>query len=364
MKKRILTAVIFILLSLLVLSGCGGKQETKQEGNVQNPATQETAKKELKTFNAGYLASPGHALYFVAKEKGYFAEEGLDVTLYLFNNSGEGMNAIISKKLDVGNFGTTAPLKFIANGQDLTIFGGQMEDGGSGMVAKPEVAAKLKDLKNLKGKKLAVVKLSTGDVVFRAGLMNAGVDWKKDMTVVEMDTPAAVMEAVKKGAADAGLVWAPHLKNAENQGLVVALYSDEVEDNHSCCRQVTLTSNLQEKPADYEKLLRALIKAYKFYSANQDETVDIIAKYVKVDKEIIKAETYGRHLISNPDPGKKASITFWNNMNRIGYVSSQLNIEHHLNIDLYKKALDSILQENPNDPVYLKMAEDYKTRNL
>lgn len=322
--------------------------------------------KELKKFNAGYLASPGHVLYFVAKEKGYFQEEGLDVELFLFTNSGEGMNAIKSGKLDAGTFGTTAPLKFIANGGDFTMFGGQMENGGSGLVTKPERVAEFKDLKHFKGKKIATVRLSTADVVFRAALMNAGVDWKKDMTLLEMESPGAVLEAVKKGAVDAGMVWAPHLKNCEKQGLKTALYTDQVEKDHSCCRQTALTARLKEKPDDYVHFLRALIKAYRFYQTKHDETVDIISKYVKVDKDVIMAETYGGHCASHPDPGRKGSVRFWENTKKVGYVpaDTKVQIMDHLNIDLYKKALDSILKETPKDPTYAKLKKEYKTRNL
>lgn len=328
--------------------------------------TVSTEAKELKTFNAGYLASPGHVLYFVAKEKGFFQEEGLDVNLFLFNNSGEGMNAIKSGKLDAGTFGTTAPLKFIANGGDFTMFGGQMENGGSGLVTKPERVKEFSNLKNFRGKKIATVRLSTADVVFRAALLDAGVDWKKDMTLLELDSPGAVLEAVKKGSVDAGMVWAPHLKNCEKQGLKTALYTDQVEKGHSCCRQTALTARLKEKPEDYVAFLRALIKAYRFYQTKQDETVDVIAKYVKVDKDVIKAETYGGHCASNPDPGRKGSLRFWNNIKKVGYVEPNcpVKIEEHLNIELYRQALDSILKQSPKDKTYLKMKKDYQIRNV
>jgi len=320
---------------------------------------------ELKKFNAGYLASPGHVLYFVAREKGFFAEEGLDVNLFLFTNSGEGMNAIKSGKLDAGTFGTTAPLKFIANGGEFTMFGGQMENGGSGLVAKRERAGEFKNLKRLKGKKIASVRLSTADVVLRGALLRENIDWKKDVTIVELDSPAAVLEAVKKGSVDAGMVWAPHLKNCEKQGLKTVLYTDEMEKDHSCCRQTALTKSLQERPDDYVHFLRALIKAYRFYQTRKDETVDIIAKYVKVDKDVIRDETYGGHCASNPDPGNKGSLRFWENTKKVGYIdpATKVDISKHLNSDLYRKALASILKENPKDKIYQKMNREFKQRN-
>ncbi len=322
--------------------------------------------KELTKFKVGYLASPGHVLYFVGQEKGFFREEGLDVTLFLFNNSGEGVNAIIAGKLDVGTFGTTAPLKFIANGAAITMFGGQMENGGSGLVTKPDRVKEFSNLKNFKGKKIGTVRLSTADVVFRAALQRQGLDWKKDMTIVEMESPGAVLEAVKKGTVDAGMVWSPHLKNCEKMGLKTALYTDQVEKDHSCCRQTALTARLKENSDDYVHFLRALIKAYRFYQTRKDETVDIIAKYVKVDKDVIRDETYGGHAASHPDPGNKGSINFWENMRKVGYIepNTKVNIMSHLNTELYKKALDGIIKETPKDPVYQKLVKEYKQRNL
>jgi len=245
------------------------------------------ADRELKRFNVGYLASTGHAMYFIAKEKGYFEQEGLDVQLFLFTNSGEGMNAITSGKLDAGTFGTAPPLLFISKGVDITIFGGQMSEG-HGLVAKPEKAEQFKDLKNYKGKTIATVRLQTGDVVFRGGLHHAGIDWKKDVTIKELDSPGAVLEAVKKGSVDAGILWPPFLTLAEEQGLKVALRSGDVLPNHTCCRQVALTTKLKADEADYVKFERALIRAHAFYKAYPDETVEITSKYVKIDKGILK----------------------------------------------------------------------------
>ncbi len=322
--------------------------------------------KELTKFNAGYLVSPGHVLYFLAKEKGFFEEEGLDVNLFLFTNSGEGMNAIMASKLDAGTFGTTAPFKFIANGAPFTLFGGQMENGGSGLVTKPERVNEFRNLKNFKGKKIATVRLSTADVVFRAALQRAGVDWKKDMTLLELESPGAVLEAIKKGTVDAGMVWSPHLINCEKMGLKTALYTDTVEHDHSCCRQVALTERLGEKSDAYVHFLRALIKSYRFYQTRKDETVDIIVKYVKVDKDVIREETYGGHCANHPDPGKKGSLHFWDNMRKVGYVdpNTKVDINRHLNTELYRKALDSILRETPKDPVYQRLNEEYGLRNI
>lgn len=314
---------------------------------------------KLKKFTVGYLPNTGHTLYFLAQEKGYFKEAGLDVELFQFTNSGEGLNAVKAGKLDAGSFGTAAPLVFISKGAEFTIFGGQMSEGHA-LIAKPEKAEQFKDLKNYKGKTLAVVRLATGDIVFRGALLEAGIDWRKDLTIHELESPAAVLESVKKGSVDAGLVWIPYRKIAQNQGLVVVKQSAELLPGHTCCRQVALTSKLKENTRDYIKFLTALIKAYKFYRTHQDETLDVISKYVKVDKEIIRAETYGAHIHSSPDPNRQSVIKFWEYMNNAGYINSNLPITKYINTGIYQTALNGILKQYPEDPIYLQLKADFK----
>ena len=314
---------------------------------------------ELKKLKVGYLPTSGHLLYFVAKEKGFFQQEGLDVELFRFSNSGEGLTAIKTGKLDAGSFGTSAPLAFIAKGADFTIFGGQMGEGHA-LVAKPEKAARFKDLKNFKGATIGVVRLATGDVVFRMALHEAGVDWKKDVTFKEFDSPAAVQEAVKKGGVDAGLTWIPFYTTAEKQGLVVVKYSGEVLKNHTCCRQVALSATVRERQADFEKFLVALLKAYKFYQTNKNETVDIVAKYVQIDKADLHKDIYGGHLLVSPDPHRKSVVQFWDFMKKAEYITSAEKIDNRVNTRLYASALTTLEKREPKEKLWQRLEKDFR----
>jgi NitT/TauT family transport system substrate-binding protein len=106
--------------------------------------------------------------------------------------------------------------------------------------------------------------------------------------------------------------------------------------------------------------LAALIEAYQFYQKNHEETINLLSKYVKIDKDILQTETYGGHILSNPDPNKDGVVDFWKYMNKVGYISSGLKIEDHINTEIFKNALDSVLKQNPNDAVYQKLKADFK----
>ena len=78
------------------------------------------------SLKVGHLPVTGHAKFFVAKEEGFFKDEGLDVELIEFANSADGLAALRAGKLDLGAFGTTAPLVHISKGAEIRIIGGVM----------------------------------------------------------------------------------------------------------------------------------------------------------------------------------------------------------------------------------------------
>jgi NitT/TauT family transport system substrate-binding protein len=147
------------------------------------------------SLKVGYLPVTGHAKFFVAQEQGLFKEEGLDVQLVEFANSADGLNAVVADKLDIGAFGTTAPLVHYAKGSDLKIIGGIMGEDAA-IVIRPENAQTIRTIADLKGKKVATVRLATGDAVLRGALKDAGVDWKTQLEIFELKNPPAVLAAV------------------------------------------------------------------------------------------------------------------------------------------------------------------------
>ncbi|WP_094603500.1 hypothetical protein SPSIL_010640 [Sporomusa silvacetica DSM 10669] len=359
-KPHLLIASLAIALVFsLLLAGCS---QQKAEQSATPSAAQATTPTDKIKFKIGYLPAVGDILSFVAKEKGFFEQEGLDVELFQFTNSGEGLNAIKAGKLDAGAFGTSAPQVFIAKGTPFVDIGG-MQSEGHAVVTKPENAPQYSNLQGFVGKKVATVRLATGDAVWRAAMSKAGIDWKTQVTIQELDSPAAVLEAVKKGAADVGLVWVPFSEMAEQQGLQIVSWSSEYMPGHVCCRVVALEDKIKDNKEAYIRLSRASIRAYDFYINNQEETLDIASKYVKLDRELLRKATYSGHIHSIPDPDKKGFIAFWEAMKAAGYIQSDIDISQHVNTEIYKTALDQLSQREPQNSTYQKLAKDFVINN-
>lgn len=314
------------------------------------------------SLKVGYLPVTGHAKFFVAKEQGFFKEEGLDVELIEFVNSADGLNAVVANKLDIGAFGTTAPLVHYAKGADLRIIGGIMGEDAA-LIVKPENADTIKTIADLRGKKIATIRLATGDAVLRGALHDEKLSWKNDVQLFELKNPPAVIEAVKSGQVDAGVVWGPHDIRAERQGLKIVARSSDLSPGHPCCRLVIKSTRVQDEKT-WNGFLRAILKAEKFAAENREKTIDAIQKYVKLDRDILEQGYYSPHLEQGSDPNVNGTKKFWNTLVESEFVDGGRDVGPIFELEPYRRALQQLAQENPGEPFWQQKLEAEKQRNV
>ncbi len=314
----------------------------------------------VETLNIGFLPISTHAKFMIAKEKGFYAQEGLSVELIEFLNSADGLNALNAHKIDVGAFGTSAPLIHIAKGANIKVIGG-IVSGGSSFIAKPEVATGIKQISDFKGKKIATVRLSTVDAILRTALKDAGLDWKKDVQIFELKSAPAVTEAVKSGQVDIGATWGPHDLRAEEQGLKVVFHSTDLYPAHVCCRLVVNQEG--KSPQVWERFLKAMLRAEKFAADNHKETIDIISKYVKLDKGLLERDFYNAYVDQSTDPYLNGVRKFWDTMQQSEFIPPKGDIAPFVDLKLYEAALTSLAKESPKDPFWQKLIKDFKAKN-
>lgn len=159
---------------------------------------------------------------------------------------------------------------------------------------------------------------------------------------------------------DAASVYSPYASLAKAAGYKVVYYCSEEEalKNQPCCRQVATTSALKNKPNTYNAFERALIKAYKFSQENEDKTIEDVSKYIDIDKDFIRTEVYGGYSFSTPDPDKQGTVTLKDTIVDLGY-TEDYDIEPLYNTEIYSKALNSLIEEKPDDKVYKELKEHF-----
>ncbi|MDR3671077.1 MAG: ABC transporter substrate-binding protein [Holophaga sp.] len=313
-------------------------------------------------LKVGYLPVTGHAKFFVAKEYGLFAKEGLDVELIEFQNSADGLAALRAGKLDLGSFGTTAPLVHIAKGANLRIIGGVMGEDAA-IITTTAKASGVKSVSDLRGKKIATIRLATGDAVLRGALERVHINWKKDVQIFELKSPPAVMEAVKSGQVDAGVIWGPFDQRLEEQGLKVVIRSKALSPGHPCCRLTVDEKSLATNPAVWERFIRAFLLAEKFTRDHHPETIAALAKYVKLDPALLAKAYYSDNLDQASDPNVKGVSEFWATMQSSEFIDAKQSIRPYIDTAVYKKALDGLAREYPKEPYWKHLQQVFAQRD-
>jgi len=130
-------------------------------------------------------ATSGQVFQYLAKARGYLDDEGVEVEMVYINNGVDAFSALSSGKVDIiSTYGTGGPLIQIANGQRFTIFGGYMITGATPVFALP--GTDYKGVESLRGKKIAIMRGGTPDIVLKGILHDTGMDVSKDVTFVEI----------------------------------------------------------------------------------------------------------------------------------------------------------------------------------
>ena len=222
-------------------------------GNAEDVAAVASGQLEKTTFELGHLNSTAHLLAFVAKEEGFFEEQGLNVTLTQFSSAGELATGLESGKLDAAFIGSVPSLTFQSQGHDLTIFGGAMSNG-HGYVIKKEFTENtdVKGVELLKGRNVASVKNSVQDAELQILLKNAHIEigeGEDKVNVVYFDSQKDAYAALANTTIDAASVYSPYASLAASQGyeIVYRCSEEPALANQPCCRQVALTENLSGK---------------------------------------------------------------------------------------------------------------------
>lgn len=339
----------------IVLGSCAKKQEIVE-------------KKEEKQFDTLTVVLPANAIgipiVYLAKEKGYFEEEGLRpefVTVTATNT----IEPLSIGKVDVTLQGIIPGLSYAAQGADVKVFAGTAS-GGNYVFCRPENAEKYQDLANWEGIKFGTIRLSTTEIVTRSALSRAGVS---DVTYVEIDQMPNIVEAVRKGAVDIGSAPAEFSQSLKDMGLTTLFTLTTLTPEYVCCREVAYSKSLETKREAFVKFLKAQIRAYKDLTQNPDETVSILAKASSQSEEFVRDVIYNLDTNGdrsfNPDPNLNGIQDVYQTLKDLDYIEkSGIEVQDVVDITIYKDALDDIIKRFPDEAIYRELAAAYQVKNF
>ncbi len=222
---------------------------------------------------------------WIAKEAGFFKKQGLDVRLVFIASGPLGTTAILSGDVDVGVIGGFAPIRAIAGGNKNLAMIGQTKNRMTGaIVGKKEIAS----VQDLKGKRLGIDRIgSNPDMFTQASLARFNIDPLKDLQYIQLGSIGQGIPALKAGTIDAVSTSTPHDLFAQRLGFKVILDITAMKIPLASTVLLSARNTVERKQADLAKFMRAYAEAIHYFITNKEGTIQIVAKYTKVeDREV------------------------------------------------------------------------------
>lgn len=305
----------YISLGLILLVGAAftACSKSEEEGNSEY----KFGKLQIKALGGGACGAPG----YIALEKGFFKEEGLDVEL-VSGTLDDNKTGLATGQFTVTN-GDFQWFPSIQQGMDLKVIGG-LHKGCIKIVVPPN--SPIKTAADLAGKNIGVDQIGgTPMSVATVVLSNAGIDpstgvsWKP----YPLDQ---LTQAVDKGEVDAFAAWDPYATLAvRDNGYIVLtdIGTDPLFAGKSCCFLYASEKKIKENPDRVAAIARAYKKATEWIKANPKEAaqIEIDKGYVATkDVEFLAQLLESYDFEFTTDQAKDDVEYFASKLNKTGFI--------------------------------------------
>lgn len=241
---------------------------------------------QAKTVRVGI---PGHnitqAAFYLARERGYYRDEGLEVQLIMMPAPVSNL-ALIAGNVDFTSVPTAAitaalrgaPLRVLFTSFDRPLFW---------LYSRPEI----RNLKALRGKKIGTSGLGAAETLLRDFLKRHGLEAGRDVTLVNTGADAVRYQSVIGGATDATVITLPWNFSAEDSGLrnlVAFTKEDMIQLTGSV---VVRDGTLQTDPELVEKFISATLKGHLAVRENRAEAISVLTRNIKI-ADSLAAKSY------------------------------------------------------------------------
>jgi NitT/TauT family transport system substrate-binding protein len=217
----------------------------------------------------------------IAAKVGFFKEVGLEAEMITIRSADIIIKALMTGDID---YSTALPSLVAAavRGLPIKVFGVMIGKTSYVMVSQRGIES----LKDLKGKVIAVSSFgAASDYVVRVALTKAGLDPKKDVTILQVGGSSARLSALQGGLVQATVLVAPFNLQAEKMGYRTLLWLGQIVD----LPQGGMGANektLRESPDEVVRVAKATARGIHFIKTHREETVKFMMSWLNLDRSV------------------------------------------------------------------------------
>ncbi len=290
-----------MVLVALVFAACGGDDDDGENGETGDGETPTPASEELTGVTMGFIPIFIFAPVIVGVEEGYFAEEGIELTLERLAGGADMLVQTAAGNFDIGAGGVGVALFNLvgqAQADDLEI---PVELVAPLHFEKPPVTTPLvvskkrfdegeiTSVEDLRGLKVSInARGAATEYWLERALQSGGLTMADiDLQTVPFQDVAAALD---NGGIDGAMLGEPFATLGEDQELVTVLTEDFVDGD-----QPTAVFWNREWAADNPELAEGFLRAYLKAVARledggweDDEVLSMIEEYTQVPLDVLK----------------------------------------------------------------------------
>ncbi len=245
----------------------------------------------------------GHAPFYIAREKGFFKNEGLVGEVIVMNRDDLILQALVSESIQFGNISPSAVFPAREQGlTDVKMIAGSFNGTTYSIIAQPKFTA----LEQLKGSTLAVSSLQAGSTqVLKYILKQRGLLYPRDYNLLRAGGTTLRWATLQTGQVDAAILAEPVSLIAVEKGFANLGDAYKLVPGYQLAG-VWIKEEWAKKNRDVTlRFVRAFYHALNWLHDNRSEAIDLLPKITTLKKEYVETswETYTKAQIW-PKDGK------------------------------------------------------------
>jgi NitT/TauT family transport system substrate-binding protein len=265
MKKYVIGLLVVLIFAVATIA--------ITRNNRKNTSTT----KPLPTFNIGMNTWVGYGPIWLAQDKGFFKEEGLDVNITVIEDSFQRKAAVLNKSID--GLADTVDLLVLARDQkvpSVAVMQIDLSNGADGILSTNNY----KTIADLKGAKVAVQKNFVSESMLYYALAQNNMK-PSDVQVIDMEAGAAGAAFLAKQV-DVAVTFEPWMSKSKDRANTHILVSSKDYPGVISDILSVREDYLQNHPEDLQKFMRGWFKALDYIKSNPEEANQIMAKHYDI----------------------------------------------------------------------------------
>ena len=289
MKKRMrmAAAVMAAVMGMMTLGGCGTASEksktaalteSQAEGTDAKQASEDGKSQDLKEINVvlDWYPNAIHTFIYTAIERGYYAEEGLDVKVRFPANANDALSLVAAGKAEIGMYYQQDVIQAVANQ------GTKIKSIGAIVQFPLSVVLSLKDKnitgpENLVGKTVGYGGTALSEAVVKSMMEYVGAD-ASDVNLI--DVGFELMSSMTTGNVDAtiGCLVNHEVPQMEKEGFEVNYFFPDDFGVPKYYEGIFLASDemIDNEPDVLAGFLTACSKGFEDFKNSTDEVLQVL----------------------------------------------------------------------------------------